>query len=69
VAQLLLDEAVDDTITLTQRTLAAMLGVQRPSLNKIVKALEGDGLITIGYGTIKIQNRRELTRRAAETSR
>jgi len=69
VAQLLLDEAVNDTITLTQRTLAAMLGVQRPSLNKIVKALEGDGLITIGYGTIKIHDRRELTRRAAETSR
>ncbi len=27
--------------------------MQRPSLNKIVKALEGDRLITIGYGTIK----------------
>lgn len=46
-----------------------MLGVQRPSLNKILKELEGDGLITIGYGTIKINDRRELTRRATASPR
>ena len=37
-----------------QRTLAAMLGVQRPSLNKILKDFERDGLITTGYAAIDI---------------
>lgn len=37
VAALLLDEAVDGQVALPQRTLAAMLGAQRPSLNKIRK--------------------------------
>jgi CRP/FNR family transcriptional regulator, cAMP and macrophage regulator len=40
VAQLLIDESVDGTVQLAQRTLAAMLGVQRPSLNKILKDFE-----------------------------
>lgn len=40
VAQLLLDEAVDDQVLLPQRTLAAMVGVQRPSLNKVLKEFE-----------------------------
>lgn len=64
VAQVLLDEAVNGTINLTQRTVAAMLGVQRPSLNKILKDFENDGLITVGYGTIKINDRGALARRA-----
>ncbi|MFC4377344.1 Crp/Fnr family transcriptional regulator [Nocardia halotolerans] len=54
VAQLLLDEAVDGSVQLAQRTLAAMLGVQRPSLNKILKEFERDGLIRLGYGAIDI---------------
>ncbi|MFR9749717.1 Crp/Fnr family transcriptional regulator [Nocardia sp. 004] len=54
VAQLLLDEAIDGTVLLAQRTLAAMLGVQRPSLNKILKDFERDGLITTGYAAIDI---------------
>jgi hypothetical protein len=37
VAQLLLDEQHDGTVELAQRTLAAWLGVQRPSLNKVLK--------------------------------
>lgn len=53
-ARLLLDEAVDATIQLPQRTLAAMLGVQRPSLNKVLKELERDGLIAVRYATIEI---------------
>lgn len=34
---------------LPQWTLAAMLGVQRPSLNKVLKDMEGDRLIRISY--------------------
>lgn len=40
VAQLLLDEAMDKQVLLPQRTLAAMVGVQRPSLNKVLKEFE-----------------------------
>lgn len=39
-----------------RRTIAAMLGVQRPSLNKILKDLENKGLITLGYGQIQIKD-------------
>ncbi|MDZ7885449.1 MAG: Crp/Fnr family transcriptional regulator [Mycobacterium sp.] len=54
VAKLLLDESVDGSVELAQRTLAAMLGVQRPSLNKILKELERDRLIAIHYAGIDI---------------
>ncbi|MQA85724.1 MAG: helix-turn-helix domain-containing protein [Streptosporangiales bacterium] len=63
-AQLLLDEAVDGQVTFPQRTLAAMLGAQRPSLNKVLKALEADDLIRIRYAAIEILNPATLTRRA-----
>lgn len=64
VARLLLDEAVEDRVELTQRTVAAMLGVQRPSLNKVLKQLEADGLISISYGTIDVTDRNGLAKRA-----
>jgi CRP-like cAMP-binding protein len=54
VAQLLLDESSDGSVQLAQRTLAAMLGVQRPSLNKILKEFERDRLIAIHYAGIDI---------------
>ncbi len=54
LAGLLLDEAEDGTVRLPQRTLAAMLGVARPSLNKILKELERRGLIALGYGAIRL---------------
>ncbi len=64
VAQLLLDEAVDGQVPLPQRTLAAMLGAQRPSLNRILKELERDGLIGVRYAAIDILDTDALTRRA-----
>ncbi|MGH3517990.1 MAG: Crp/Fnr family transcriptional regulator [Haloechinothrix sp.] len=54
VARLLLDESVDGAVPLPQRTLAAMLGVQRPSLNKILKAFERQGLIHVRYAAIDV---------------
>src|SRR6266581_798159 len=56
-ASLLAEEAVDGRVELPQRTLAAMLGVQRPSLNKILKDLERDGLIRISYAAIEVLDR------------
>ena len=63
-ARLLADEAVDGRVELPQRTLAAMLGVARPSLNKVLKEMEGDALIRISYSTIEILDRAGLAARA-----
>ena len=57
VARLLLDESGDGDVLLPQRTLAAMLGVQRPSLNKILKEFERQGLISVRYAAIHIVDR------------
>lgn len=62
VARLLLDEAVDNEVPLPQRTLAAMLGVQRPSLNKILKEFERQGLIEVRYAAIGLLDHKGLLR-------
>jgi CRP/FNR family transcriptional regulator, cAMP and macrophage regulator len=41
-----------------------MLGVQRPSLNKVLKDLEYDGLIRISYSVIEIVDRARLAARS-----
>jgi CRP-like cAMP-binding protein len=64
VARLLTDEAVDGRIRLPQRTLAAMLGVHRPSLNKVLKDLERSRLVTVGYSEIEILDVEGLARLA-----
>ncbi|SRR5690606_5894749 len=63
-ARLLLEEADGDSLVLPQRTLAAMLGVQRPSINKVLKELEREGLIALHYSAIDILDRGALRRRA-----
>src|SRR5260370_1015070 len=63
-ARLLAEEAVDGRVELPQRTLAAMLGVQRPSLNKVLKDLERDGLIRISYAAIQVLDPPRLAARA-----
>jgi CRP-like cAMP-binding protein len=63
-ARLLAEEAEDGRVPLPQRTLAAMLGVQRPSLNKVLKDLERDGLISISYSAIDILDPGGLARLA-----
>jgi len=59
-ARLLADEAVQGRVELPQRTLAAMLGVARPSLNKILKDFERDGLIKISYSAIEVLDHAKL---------
>lgn len=54
--RLLLDEQHDGRVPLPQRTIAAMLGVQRPSLNKVLKDLENKDLLSLGYGQIQIKD-------------
>ena len=63
-AALLSDEAQDGAVALSQQILAAMLGVRRPSLNKILKDFERRGLIELGYRAITIHDPAGLTRQA-----
>lgn len=63
-AQLLLDEQHNGQVPLPQRTLAAMLGVRRPSLNKVLKDLEAKGLIGLGYAQISVTDPEGLKRLA-----
>lgn len=64
VARLLAEEAVDGRIRLPQRTMAAMLGVHRPSLNKVLKDLEKKKLVEVGYREITVLDQAALARLA-----
>jgi CRP/FNR family transcriptional regulator, cAMP and macrophage regulator len=64
-ARLLLEEASDEgLVPLPQRTLAAMLGVQRPSLNKLLREFQRQGLIELGYRSVRVLDREGLKRRS-----
>jgi CRP-like cAMP-binding protein len=62
VAGLLVDESEEGVVRLPQRTLAAMLGVARPSLNKVVKDLERRGMVAAGYGSVQLLDAEGLRR-------
>lgn len=54
LAGLLVDEADTRMVHLPQRTIAAMLGVARPSLNKVLKDFERRGYVTVGYASVTV---------------
>jgi CRP-like cAMP-binding protein len=55
-----------DRIELTQEALAALLGVQRTSVNSVVRTLQDEGLITNRRGVIQVIDRAGLVRRACK---
>ncbi|MEU3048074.1 Crp/Fnr family transcriptional regulator [Streptomyces sp. NPDC006984] len=65
-ARLLLTEAdpATNTVRLPQRVLAAMLGVQRSSLNKVLRDLEREGTLELGYRAIRLLDHKALDRHA-----
>ena len=69
VAQLLLEEHVDDVVSLPQTTVAALLGARRPSVNRVLRKLARGGLVEISYGRVQILDAEALARplRAAVT--
>lgn len=66
-ARLLLEEENTGRVHLPQRTLAAMLRVQRPSLNKVLRDFQRRGLIEAGYGLVTISDRARLEALAPTT--
>ncbi|MDJ0346594.1 Crp/Fnr family transcriptional regulator [Streptomyces sp. H10-C2] len=65
-ARLLLAEAEPQTSTvhLPQQVLSAMLGVQRTSLNKVLRDLEREGVIELGYRAVRIRDADRLAKYA-----
>jgi Mn-dependent DtxR family transcriptional regulator len=51
---LLLREAECGSVDLTQATLAAMLGVPRPSLNRLLRKLETSGVVSLRYRQVHL---------------
>jgi len=68
LATLLLDEERDDSVALPQESLASLLGVRRPSLNKVLKDLERAGSVKLSYGCVDIADRGALVRAAGRAA-
>jgi hypothetical protein len=60
------DRVEDDTFALKQEFLAVMLGVQRPTVTVVLRALQRDELISSRYGRIKILHRKRLEAASCE---
>lgn len=55
-----------DRIELTQEALARLLGVQRTTVNAVIKELAAEGLIGTSRGTVRVIDRAGLKRRSCE---
>jgi CRP-like cAMP-binding protein len=60
------DRSDDDTLPITQDILAAMLGVQRPSVTIVVRELEKQGLVNRRRQQITIADRKGLVKASCE---
>lgn len=63
---LLAQDRAGDRIELTQEAFAGLLGVQRTTINAVVRELSEEHLIAIGRGRIHVIDRAGLKRRACE---
>ena len=63
---LIAQDRAGSTIELTQESLAGLLGVQRTTVNAVVKTLADEGLISIRRGMIQIVDRAGLKKRSCE---
>lgn len=43
---------MDDVVSLPQTTVAALLGVRRPSVNRVLRKFARGGLVEISYGRV-----------------
>jgi DNA-binding transcriptional regulator YhcF (GntR family) len=55
-----------DRIELTQEAFAGLLGVQRTTVNAVVRDLSSEGLISTGRGNVRVTDRAGLKRRSCE---
>jgi CRP-like cAMP-binding protein len=55
-----------DRIELTQEAFADLLGVQRTTVNAVIRSLQDDGLVGTGRGVVRVTDRAGLKRRSCE---
>ena len=60
------EDRAGDRIELTQEAFAGLLGVQRTTVNAVIKELSSEGLVTTGRGTLRVVDRAGLERRSCE---
>lgn len=67
VTTLLIDETDDevDTLRLSQETIAELLGATRASVNRVLKELERQGRVELGYGAVTVTDRESLAAEVA----
>jgi CRP-like cAMP-binding protein len=63
---LLAQDRAGDRIELTQEAFAGLLGVQRTTVNAVIKSLQEEGLVAGGRGVVRVTDRAGLKRRACE---
>jgi hypothetical protein len=55
-----------DRIAITQEAFSGLLGVQRTTVNAVIRTLQDEGLVSIGRGVIRVADRAGLKRRSCE---
>lgn len=60
LAQLLLDESVDDIVALPQATLGALVGAQRQSVNRVLRRFARSRIVRLSYGQVALLDRPAL---------
>lgn len=63
---LVAQDRAGDRIELTQEAFAGLLGVQRTTVNAVIRTLQDEGLIQTGRGVVRILDRAGLRARACE---
>lgn len=63
---LMAQDRAGDRIELTQETLAALLGVQRTTVNAVASALQDEGLIAVRRGRVLVLDRAGLKKATCE---
>lgn len=58
-----------DRIELTQDALAALLGVQRTTINAVVRSLQEERVVAVGRGVVRVTDRAGLMRLSCECYR
>src|SRR5919107_811763 len=57
-------DRVGSRLELTQEALAGLLGVQRTTVNAVIRGLQEEGLVTTGRGVVHVTDRAALEARA-----
>ena len=63
---LLAQDRAGDRIELSQGALAGLLGVQRTTVNVVIRSLQDEGLVAASRGVVRVTDRAGLKRRSCE---